>query len=232
MKENKIPKQKISNLIIFDMDGTLLDTLPYTIDVMNASLEDMGYRRLDEKAYDNLLGASLDVMSERLLDIVHPVHSTSEVIKMKQTISRNAAKWDAFRPVSVFETIKPVIRRLKQQGIQMAVLSNTPHELTCRLCELYLPDCFKAVYGEGEIERKPSARGVERVMRECASDTNHTLLVGDTSVDVHTAENAGIPMIGVTWGCKKKGEWEKEEILEIAEDGSQLQEAIETYFNR
>lgn len=208
------------------MDGTLLDTLPYTIDVMNASLSELGYEIVAEEIYFKLLGASLLVMSKNLLSIVNPGYEEKELKQLMQTITKNIPYWNRYRKITMFETMKPVFDKLQRKDTAMVVISNTPHALVKELCKKHLPNVFTDIYGEGVIARKPSPEGIFKAVEQCHSDLEHTVLIGDTMVDFETSKNAGVKMIGVTWGALSRKELEEADLYAIAETGEEVLQAL------
>lgn len=220
----------MKKLVIFDMDGTLLDTLPYTIDVMNAALMGLGYRPLEDDTYNRLLGAKLKVMSESLLKIVHPGYEQEEVKRLMEKIVTNVPHREKYRPIVMFKTMGQVLLKLKEMNITMAVYSNTPHEITRLFCRENLPDCFQVIYGDGAIVSKPSPEGIYQIIEECGADRAQTVLVGDTLTDFETSVNAGIGMAGVTWGCLSKAELKSLDILGAADNGCHLLEILINFF--
>ena len=222
--------REVERLVIFDMDGTTLDTLGYTIDVMNAALLKKGYRALSDDIYKQLLGAGVNVMAQKLLAIVKPDHGADEEKELVKEIMSNAVRWDDFRSIDMFRQIEELLRWCMENDVQVSVLSNTPHTMVQELCSRNLPEYFKVVLGEGEVKRKPSAEGVEKICRLCDVRRENVLLVGDTLVDYQTAENAGVSFLGVTWGCLNADQWRENGIHDFVEDGVQLKEWAADYF--
>lgn len=220
----------MKRLIIFDMDGTTLDTLGYTIDVMNAALLKKGYRALSDDIYRQLLGAGVKVMAQKLLAIVKPEHGADEEKELVKEIMSNATRWDDFRSIDMFSQIEELLRWCMENGVQFSILSNTPHTMVQELCSRNLPEYFKVVLGEGEVKRKPSAEGVKKICKLCDVRKENVLLVGDTMVDYQTAENSGVSFLGVTWGCLNADQWKKNGINDFVEDGEQLRKRVADYF--
>lgn len=221
----------MNKLIIFDMDGTTLDTLGYTIDVMNASLLNKGYKALEDIVYKRLLGAGVAVMAKKLLEIVNPDYEKNEEAELIQEIMLNAVKWDEFRDIEVFPYIEKFLPWCQENNIKLAVLSNTPHKLTQILCSKCLPDCFEVVMGEGEVKKKPSSEGIEKICQMCNTRKEQTLLIGDTIVDMQTAANSGVGFVGVTWGCLSIEAWEQQNVKAVATDGETLKNRVADYFD-
>lgn len=220
----------MKGLIIFDMDGTTLDTLGYTIDVMNAALLNKGYRALSDDIYKQLLGVGVKVMAEKLLAIVKPEHGMGEEEELVKEIMSNATRWDDFRSIDMFSQIEELLRWCMENNVQVSMLSNTPHAMVQVLCSRNLPGYFKVVLGEGEVKRKPSSEGVEKICELCDARKENVLLVGDTMVDYQTAKNSGVSFLGVAWGCLSADQWRENGIHDFVEDGAQLKEWVADYF--
>ena len=107
---------------------------------------------------------------------------------------------DTTRP---YEGILPLLSKLKEEGIQTAVVSNKADFAVQELCERYFPGCFDFVVGEREgIRRKPCPDSVNEVLKKLQKTAEQSVYIGDSDVDVDTAANAGMDMIGVSWGFR------------------------------
>jgi phosphoglycolate phosphatase len=223
---------KVSKIVIFDMDGTVLDTIAYTVDVMNASLRDAGYIKLPDERLEGMLGVSIREMSEKLLEFSGETVDKENSEKMSRCIYNNIFNWDSYRPIEVFQGIKELLYHLKSLNYKIALLSNTPHEPVKYLAEKYFPKLFDCVYGEGgDIERKPSTKGVKIVINELRGKKENTILVGDSKVDIETARNARVDIIGVTWGVITRDDFVKAGVSMIASSTEELMKNIDTKFN-
>ncbi|MBR3816432.1 MAG: HAD family hydrolase [Clostridia bacterium] len=191
------------NTVIFDLDGTLLDTLGDLHASVNFALKEFSFpeRTIDE--IRRFIGNGVVKLMER---------STPE-----GTDSQTQQKClDAFREhyllhmkdrTAPYDGITDLLTGLKAAGIRTAVVSNKLHDAVVGLCEDYfngLIDC--AIGVSEEAERKPSPINVFKAMELLKAEKTDTVYVGDSEVDVQTAKNAGLPCIGVTWGFRDRAE--------------------------
>lgn len=191
------------NTVIFDLDGTLLNTLDDLHAAVNHALRKSGYpeRTIDEVR--RFIGNGVVKLMER---------STPDGTDPKT----NARCLDIFREyylqhmndsTAPYDGIVEMLKALKEKGIKTAVVSNKLHSAVVALCE----DCFAglidaAIGVSDEQERKPSPINVFKAMEQLKSEKTYTIYIGDSEVDVQTAKNAGLLCIGVTWGFRDEEE--------------------------
>lgn len=197
----------MKKLLIFDLDGTILNTLEDLADSTNYALEQnsMPKRSLDEvRAF---VGNGIGKLIERAV----PEGSSEAQKKTVQesfTAHYKVHSADKTRP---YGGIPEVLTQLKNQGCQMAVVSNKADFAVQSLCEAYFPGMFTFVVGEREgIRRKPAPDSIYEVLEHLRISKEEAVYVGDSDVDAETAKNAGIDLIAVTWGFRNQ------EVLEAA----------------
>jgi len=191
--------------ILFDLDGTLLDTLDDLADSMNLALGSMGFPPHGRQAYRYFVGDGLVALARRALPRRHRSDGAlSQCIELfRQEYSR---RWNATtRP---YDGVADLLDGLTSRGVPMAVLSNKPHEFT-RLCvrELLGRWRFAAVVGVGEgVAPKPDTTGALAIARALAVPPSEFLYVGDTATDMRTAAGAGMFPVGALWGFRSADE--------------------------
>ena len=188
-------------LAIFDLDGTLLNTLGDLCASVNFALRKFGFpeRTIDEVR--SFIGNGVVKLMER---------STPEGID-----SNTQQKClDTFRKyylqhmadtTAPYANVTTLLSDLRKKGVKIAVVSNKLHPAVEDLCESYFPGLIdKAVGVSVEEERKPSPINVIKTMELYEADADNCIYIGDSEVDVQTAHNAGIKCIGITWGFRDR----------------------------
>ena len=126
-----------------------------------------------------------------------------------------------------YEGIIDLLKRLRENGVKIAVVSNKLHQAVAELCEDYFGGLIDIALGVAEeSERKPAPVNVFRAMELMGADKSKTIYIGDSEVDVQTANNAVLPCIGVTWGFRDRDELVSEGAKFIAEDTAQVERII------
>jgi phosphoglycolate phosphatase len=187
--------------IIFDLDGTLVDTLDDLTDSMNAALAQLGRPQHTPESCRTMIGYGLRTFAEQALGPDH-VGLTDELMQRMVTYYLN----HCLIKTSAYEGMKETIRALSQQGIQLAVLTNknqTPAEIISR--HYFGTDVFDPVVGAAdERKSKPDPTTTLDILNQWDLGKNEVLFVGDSETDVQTAINAGLRCIGCLWGFRSK----------------------------
>jgi len=191
--------------VIFDLDGTLLNTLEDLADACNWLCQRHGWPVHTLEEYRYFVGNGAAKLVERSI----PDHvQVQDTLVEEFTRQYNAHKADKTRP---YDGIKTVLDQLKQQGISLAVLTNKPDSAAGSVVEQYFPGVFPLVRGgRPGVPLKPDPTPVFDLMRAMGADSAHTLFVGDSNVDIQTAKNSGISACGVLWGFRTRQELEEE----------------------
>lgn len=193
------------DLIIFDLDGTLLNTLEDLADSGNYILNRYGFPQHPLSSYRFFVGDGILKLVERILP--EDKKDKDFVLSFKEEFVKyyNQHKSDKTAP---YPGIINVLETIQNKHIKMAVASNKSHQLMRPLMQHYFPTIhFSAIYGQRpEIPTKPNPTIVFDILKKTASVEEQTLYVGDTSVDIQTAKNAGLKSIGVLWGFRSREE--------------------------
>lgn len=191
--------------VIFDLDGTLLDTLDDLSDTVNEVLTAAGYPGHDTDFYRKAIGDGAPNLIRRSLpkDGRDPVTIERMLDHMREAYDR---RWK--NKTHPYEGITELLRHLQAKQVTMVVLSNKPHRKTLDCIQHFFPDSpFHGVYGAREnVPLKPHPDAVLSVMQALAIESAHTLYVGDTNTDMQTATGAGLFAVGVTWGFRDAAE--------------------------
>ena len=187
--------------VIFDMDGTLLNTLEDLTDATNAGLAYFSYPPRTLEEVRQFVGNGVEnLMRQAVPDGTSRENIGKCIAAFKEYYAQH---WqDKTAP---YNGILQLLSALKNRGINTAVISNKYDKAVLQLCEDYFPGKFDAARGERDcVPRKPAPDGIYAVLEELGSDRQHAVYVGDSEVDVATAHNAGLKCIGVTWGFRDR----------------------------
>ncbi len=211
------------SLAIFDLDGTLLDTLGDLHAAVNHALREFSFPERSLEEVRAFIGNGVVKLMER---------STPD-----GTDTETQAKClDAFRGyylahmrdmTAPFEGVTQMMWELREKGIKTAVVSNKLHEAVKELCEDYFPGLIDEAIGVSvESERKPNPVNVLKALDHFGADRYSAVYIGDSEVDVQTAHNANLKCIGVTWGFRTKQELLSAGCDFIADNCNQVKEMI------
>jgi phosphoglycolate phosphatase len=192
--------------VIFDLDGTLLDTIEDLTDSMNAALSEMGFPGYGIDDCKKLVGDGLATFVQRVLppearDNPEIAAKLTELMRWKYS-ERNTVKT---RP---YKGIPELLEALVQRGIRLAVLSNKPHDSTLVVMKKYFSRWnLAAVFGARDgVPVKPDPTSALEIARLLDLSPSEIVYVGDTNTDMWTANAAGMYAVGALWGFRTAGE--------------------------
>lgn len=187
------------NTVIFDLDGTLLNTLYDLGDSVNFALESFGFPRRSYEEVRQFVGNGVKKLIDRAVPEGTDEQTASECLKIfRQHYSLNMENKTA-----PYDGIIDVLKALKAKDINTAVVSNKFDTAVKRLCDKYFGKLIDVAVGESEtVKRKPSPDGVNSIIADFSCDKHKAIYVGDSDIDIITAHNAGIKCVGVTWGFR------------------------------
>lgn len=187
--------------VIFDLDGTLLDTLEDIGCAMNRVLACRGLPQYPLDRYRLFVGDGAEVLVRRAL----PAGQASQSLVGQCLADFKAAYAETWNVLTKpYPGIPELLDALKKKGMPMAILSNKPDDFTVRCVEAYLPQwSFGAVLGEQPGRpRKPDSAGALEIARRLSVPPRDIVYVGDTATDMQTAVAAGMMPVGVRWGFR------------------------------
>ena len=193
-------------IIIFDLDGTLLNTIDDLGYACNYALERTGYPTYPIEAYPAKVGNGINNLIRRALPETERTEENIQCVRKFFVPYYDAHNCDFTRP---YEGIPEVLKTLKAQGHQLAVASNKYQAATEKIVNHFFPGMFDVVLGERDgIERKPNPQIVFDILdrlrlteeRPATPDRVQTLYIGDSLVDRETAKNADVPFVACSWG--------------------------------
>lgn len=188
-------------LAIFDLDGTLLDTVADLANATNHALSLCGYPTHPREAYYQFVGNGINMLFYRALPEAERTEENVTRIRSLFVPYYNEHNADDSHP---YVGISELLERLQIQGIQLAIASNKYQQATEKLATHFFPNIrFAAVYGQREgVPIKPDPTIVNDILEKTGIAREHTIYIGDSGVDMQTANNAGVESIGVTWGFR------------------------------
>ncbi|MBM9520093.1 HAD family hydrolase [Desulforhopalus vacuolatus] len=209
--------------VIFDLDGTLVDTLVDLAETCNAILADFGFLPHPVDDYRYFVGNGLRRMIEQILPEGEEGKVEQGLVLFQTLYAKNWQK-NAVPYAGIHEALQGLSRR----GLQLAVLSNKPHDFTCMFVDHYFPEKpFRLVYGQQPGgPRKPDPAMAIRILEELKCDAENSVFVGDTAMDILTGVRAGMKTIGVKWGFREEKELRDSGASVIIQQPSQLLEQI------
>jgi phosphoglycolate phosphatase len=183
-------------LIIFDLDGTLIDTLKDIEHIFNYVLIKNGFDKKSENFYRENIGNGLEHLLRKCLpdNFMGDFDSLSKSVRDRYESQLNTK-------TKIYDGIIPILKYIKKNNINMAVISNKLHSLAVRSVETYFNSYrMKVIGAEGGFPRKPSPDSTLHMLQNFNCSASDTLFIGDSIVDIKTAQNASIRSVGVLWG--------------------------------
>ncbi|MEG1793581.1 MAG: HAD family hydrolase [Rikenellaceae bacterium] len=212
-------------LVIFDLDGTLLNTIKDLGVSANYVLGRRGYPQHELSKYRYFVGNGIAKLLERALP--EECRTKENVIDIKKDFMDyySAHKADFTVP---YQGIVPLLKELKEKGISLAVASNKYNSATTELITHYFGSgFFDFVYGQREgIAVKPDPTVVFDILKDAGLPKEDALYVGDSGVDMQTALNSGVRSVGVTWGFRDREELSANGACHIVDHPSEILQIV------
>jgi phosphoglycolate phosphatase len=213
---------RLIQLVIFDLDGTLIDSERDLVLSVNAARAHMGMGPLDHHLIASYVGNGAPVLIRRALGET----ATQEEIDRALQYFLAYYREHMLDNTRLYPGVRESLERLDEAGVLMAVLTNKPVRFSEALVEgLGVAAHFRRVYGGNSFrEKKPYPVGVQTLLEELSAAAGSTLMVGDSAVDIRTARNAGILSCGVTFGFQPEGfiEWPPDYLADRMEQVADL----------
>ncbi len=189
---------------IFDLDGTLTNTLESMTYSVNLTLEEMGLSKITKDQCRLFVGNGARVLMEKSLKAAGDTDASR--IEEGMEIYRRIFDRNCTYHVTPYKGITEMLKALKDKGIQLAVLSNKPDRQTVKVVKaIFGEELFDYAQGQKEgIRRKPEPDGVWYLMEQMHVSKEECLYIGDSEVDAATGRNAGLKTIGVLWGFRDR----------------------------
>lgn len=193
---------------IFDLDGTLLNTIDTIAYYGNNALNKHGFSSIDTEKYKYFVGSGAKNLILRMLS--HLGVEDKEVFDKIYGDYMKAYDADVLYLTHIYDGIEKMLGELKAKGIKLAVLSNKPDFAARSAVEMFFgKDYFDVVFGQREnVAIKPDPAGVFEILNILDVEKDDCLYIGDTAVDMKTGKSAGLYTVGVLWGFREKEELE------------------------
>lgn len=210
--------------VIFDLDGTLLNTIADLASAGNRVCRAHGWPEFSTAEFQAMVGHGIPNLVSRF---------SPEEARTPEQLARTLAEFsDAYDACCMDNTapypgMPALLARLRASGIQMAVYSNKADAFSQRLIAHYFPGVFDLVQGKVEgIPVKPDPTGIRLILSRLSARVEETLVVGDSSVDIRTGQNAGADTCGVTWGFRSRASLEEAGAAHLADTAKELEAII------
>jgi phosphoglycolate phosphatase len=210
--------------VIFDLDGTLLDTIGDLAAAGNWVCRQNGWPEHDVEDYKAMVGHGIP----NLVTKFSPPECRSPLLILN-TLGQYTAYYGAhnMEQTTPYAGISDLLEHLSSQGVRMAVCSNKADEFSRVIVEHYFPGKFQLVRGKLEgVPVKPDPACVNDILHELGAEASDTLFVGDSSVDIRTGHNAGLRSCGVTWGFRSRASLEEANADALVDTVAELEQVI------
>lgn len=198
---------------IFDLDGTLIDSLADIAESINRMLDARGYPRCEQEIFKQMVGDGMEKLVERAL----PEKVRSEEL-IKICVEEYRANYDKLWNVQTrpYAGIVEMLAELKGRGVKLGVISNKAHRFTVPMTEHFFgKTCFDHILGQrAEVPRKPAPDGAHEMAAFLGLRTDEMAYVGDSGIDMAFAKASGMLAIGVRWGFRSE--------VELSEHGADV----------
>ena len=212
------------NAFIFDLDGTILDTLWDLRDSVNFALEHNGLPCRSTEEIRAFVGNGIRLLIERAVS----GNTDAKIIDKCFADFKEHYKLNSANSTRAYDGVIDVLLQLKNKGAKLCVVSNKADFAVQTLVEQYFSGVFDFAVGEKEgVRRKPFPDSVYTAMEYIGADKSKTVYIGDSEVDVETAVNSQVPCIAVTWGFRDKNVLEALNPEYIIDDPKQILDFIE-----
>lgn len=189
------------DIVIFDLDGTLLNTLNDLADSTNLALSHYGFPQRSVEEVRNFVGNGVAKLIERAI----PDGLSNPKFDECLSFFKKCYAENMYNKTAPYPGIIDMLITLRNRGFKIAVVSNKFDAAVKELCAKYFEDLVDIAIGENEaegIKKKPAPDTVLKVLKDFGLENDKAIYVGDSEVDIMTAENSNMPCISVTWGFK------------------------------
>lgn len=217
----------MKRLVIFDLDGTLTDSLKSIQYCTNLTIREFGYAPLPLEPFRYFVGDGANELIKRVLKALGDqqlVHYEKAMERYRQIFKANC-----MYEVRPYEGILELLSALKERGMLLAVNSNKPHEETVDVIrQVFGKDCFHMLAGQVPgRERKPDPAGIFHIVHTLGVNIEDVIYIGDTCTDMKTGKNAGVFTVGVLWGFRDRKELKENKADVIIEKPMELMKYLE-----
>lgn len=211
-------------LVIFDLDGTVCDTIDDLADATNHALTVLNHPTHGVDAYKYFVGNG---MSKLIYRAMPEGHKTEEECAEAKKLMLDYYAVHFADKSAPYEGIMEMLRGLKQKGVKIAICTNKAHHMAVTIADKIFGGIFDMVIGQTDARpMKPDPTSSREIMAELGATTENTVFIGDSGVDMQTALNLKVPSIGVLWGFRTEDELKENGALYIAKTPSDITDII------
>jgi phosphoglycolate phosphatase len=206
------------DLVVFDWDGTLFDSIGWILECLNHASDQVGLQRPAEDAARSVIGLSLQQAMKNL----HPEITSEEA---RQLVEHYRAHYntEGIQSLGLFKGVEEMLQVLRAEGFKLAVATGKARSgLNRALLDTGMTDFFDATRCADETHSKPHPRMMEELMQELGVEPDRTLLIGDSHHDMQLAQNAGVSAIAVGCGANRLDDLRRYEPLACFQHTSEL----------
>ncbi len=216
-------RKKRMKLAVFDLDGTLVNSLADIAEAANYALRTLGLPEHELSKYNYFVGDGLDKLIQRIL----PEDKQDRFDKAKALYNEYYSK-NYMVKTTVYDGIKELLNSLKEKNVILAVASNKTDIFADNVIEHYFgKDVFRLVCGKADgVPIKPDPAVLNGVIEKLDAKKSNCFMIGDTKIDIHTGQNAGVETIGCLWGFRTREELVSAGADHIAEKPSDILDII------
>lgn len=215
--------RKRAETVIFDLDGTLLDTIEDLTDSVNFVCSKFGYPEYTTEVIKTFVGNGIRKLLERAIP---GGKENADYERIYESFCSYYGK-NCRNKTKPYDGITELLSVLKQRGCKLAIVSNKNHDAVAALNEEFFGEYISVAVGQSDTTRKkPAPDTVFAAMKALDAVRESTVYIGDSEVDKQTADNAGIPCILVSWGFRKREELKKLHTFGFADTPIQILEAV------
>lgn len=211
---------------IFDLDGTLLDSVKDLERACNYALSKFNLPNVDSQKYKLMLGAGRKKIIESIVSEFFGYDENEIIEKFLEYYNEfyDAHMLDNTKP---FKGILNMLDLLRSKNVVTAILSNKPHDFTLKLCKQFFSDKVQYVSGlKDGYEAKPDPALLLEIINDLGLKKEDCIYIGDTEIDIQVAKNAGVKSLGVLWGFRTQALLEKEEADYLASNIDEMTDII------
>ena len=192
----------MKKLVVFDLDGTLIHSVPDIADCLNITLEKFGHAKREEKEVAQMIGNGVRNLLIRAIDKQLSDQEIDERVKFYNQIYTNCDN----SKTKLFDGVEEVLKTLKSKGFMLGVLTNKPQSATDNVYQTYLKEIgFDAVVGQSSsVKIKPDPAALLDVLKKLDVKPENAYMVGDGEPDAQVAVNAGVNGVSVLYGYRTK----------------------------
>lgn len=212
----------MKNTVIFDLDGTLLNTLEDLMDAVNFAMRGCSFPERSLEEIRRFVGNGVRVLIRRAV----PENTSEEDYEKAYSLFREYYKENMEVHTRPYDGIDELLSNLKKAGIKTAIVTNKADFAAIPLCRRMFPSVEVVIGTSENVVPKPDPCGVYKALEILGSKKEEAFYVGDSEVDAQTAFNSGLDLISVLWGFRTKEELEKTGLSRFVSDTKELEEVI------